>query len=201
MEPGGLRRPNSADSWVPPHMRESQCFYVSFWPEHVCTPCDWGGGCLLPESSEGPVLQSCPTLNPSGPAQSSAQRGTETISTPHRARRRLHQGWVPPPVGTAAHLGPCRCPPKGAQRCLLLLCLWSAEALFGLSKPSLGSRGLSRREVAGRGHFSMFGLVCFRKFPRVSTRKLFHCLSVSLSNPCPWELGSGPFCSGAISRG
>lgn len=194
MEPGGLRRPNSADSWVPPHMRESQCFYVSFWPEHVCTPCDWGGGVSPARIFRGACASILPNLKPIRPC-------TEQCSAGYGARRRPHQGWVPPPVGTAAHLGPCRCPPKGAQRCLLLLCLWSAEALFGLSKPSLGSRGLSRREVAGRGHFSMFGLVCFRKFPRVSTRKLFHCLSVSLSNPCPWELGSGPFCSGAISRG
>lgn len=201
MEPGGLRRPNSADSWVPPHMTESQCFYVSFWPEHVCTPCDWGGGVSPARIFRGACASILPNLKPIRPCTEQCSAGYGNNLHAAQSQTSTPPGLGAPSSRDSSPPWPLQVPPEGAQRCLLLLCLWSAEALFGLSKPSLGSRGLSRREVAGRGHFSMFGLVCFRKFPRVSTRKLFHCLSVSLSNPCPWELGSGPFCSGAISRG
>lgn len=46
--------------------------------------------------------------------------------------------------------------------------------------------------MAGWGHFRKFNLICFRKFSWVSTRKPFHCGSISQPGPC--------FCSGALSR-
>lgn len=92
---------------------------------------------------------------------------------------------------------------EGAQRGLLLLCLSISESwiLLVQRKLHLGSRGLSEREVAERGHFSKLDLVCFRKFSSASTGQHFHHLSTSQSVLCQkepdsgsWHLGYHPFC-------
>lgn len=147
----------------------------------------------MPESSEGSVLHSYLALNPLGLAPSSAQWRMVMTASLQRSQTSTPPGCVLTLPWTAGPLGPCRCPGKG-PRDACFSCV-SSQRLLVQRKFHLGSRGLSKREVAERGHFSKFDLVCFRKFSSISTGQHFHHLSISQSILGQKEPDSGSFCS------
>ena len=94
---------------------------------------------------------------------------------------------------------PAGAPGRGPETTASPVSLVSVSESWGLSgrrKPDLGSRGLSKREVEGRGHFSKFDLVCFIKFSWLSTVYPYHSLIYASRNQALVPSALGP-----LSRG
>ena len=157
----------------------------------------WSGG-LVPESSEGSVLHSYLALNPLGLALSSAQWRMVMTASLQRSQTSTPQAACSRYPGQRALLAPAGVPGRGPEMPaspVSPVSVSESRVLLVQRKLHLGSRGLSKREVAERGHFSKFDLVCFRKFSSFSTGQHFHLLSISRSILGQKEPDSGSLCS------